>query len=291
MLDPSGLFARKLLLVTGKGGIGKTLVAAALGQQAAALGKRTLLVESAACDQLAPLFGSPDTDHEERTVAPNLDCINLLPPDNFRAYVTKYLGQRRLYDTVFSHKVVSSFINTIPGLAEVMLLGRLFYHAELDKAGVYDLVVFDAFASGHFLSLMTTPQAAINAGFGGPLASETTRVRDFLADQSKTGIVYVATPAALVVSETLDVLPQLQAKSPAKVAQVVLNRVPGQPHLDLINTSSGAYLQRRFIAATEAEKTLSAGLVELGLTYAALPDLGFIDEPLAPDFATAFFAL
>jgi len=291
MLDPSGLYARKLLLVTGKGGIGKTLVAAALGQRAAAMGMRTLLVESAACDQIAPLFGSPGTEHVERSVGPNLTCINLHPPDNFRAYVSKYLGQPRLYETVFNHKVVNSFINTIPGLAEVMLLGRLFYHAELEKGGVYDLIVFDSFASGHFLSLMTTPQAVIDTGIGGPLVAETTRVQSFLADGSKTGIVYVAAPAALVISETLDVLPQLLAKSPAKVAQVVLNRVPGRPSAKLAGSAAAVYLQQRFAAAVAAEETLARGLAELGLPYATLADLGFIDEPIAPDFATSLFGL
>ncbi|MBM4251747.1 MAG: ArsA family ATPase [Deltaproteobacteria bacterium] len=290
MLEPSDLFSRKLLLVTGKGGIGKTLLTAALGQLAASQGKRVLLVEYVACDQLAPLFGGQLPGHTERTVAPRIDCVNIDPTENFREYVTKYLKQKRLYDTIFSHRVVKSFINTVPGLAELMLLGRLFYHCELQEARPYDLVILDAFASGHFLSLMTTPDAIRDTSIGGPLNKETERVRNFLQDASKCATVFVTIPEPLVVSETLDFLPLLREKSPSKVAALVVNRMPPDIMGLPMEGPATAYLRRAHTVAQEALATLKSGIADTKLPLWTLPELGFVPTPLPGDFAARFFS-
>ena len=295
MLDPTELLSRKLLLVTGKGGIGKTVLTACLGQLAAAAGKRVLLVEYVACDQLAPLFGATLIGHSERSVAPNIDCLNLDPTENFREYMTKYLGQRVLYDTIFSHKVVQSFIKTVPGLAELMLLGRLYYHCELAPEPRYDLVILDGFASGHFLSLMTTPAAVLHTALGGPLIRETERVSAFLADRDKCGIVYVTIPEALVISETLDFLPRLAAQSPTAIAGVVINRTP--PPLSTLSLPGPAadYLARIAESAAAATAMLTEGLAVMTphdsspMPIWTLPEVGFIPEPLPADFAAKIF--
>ena len=289
MLESHALFNRKLLLVTGKGGIGKTLLTAALGQLAAAQGKRVLLVEFVACDQLAPLFGGQLPGHSERTVAPGIDCVNIDPAENFREYVTKYLKQKRLYDTIFSNRVVRSFISTVPGLSELMLLGRLFYHCELQEAHPYDLVIFDAFASGHFLSLMTTPEAVLGTSLGGPLNRETERVQSFLKDETKCATIFVTIPEPLVVSETLDFLPKLAEKSPTKVAGLVVNRMPPDISGLTLEGAATAYLRGSDAVAAAALATLKTGLEEFKLPIWTLPELGFVPTPLPGDFAAKFF--
>ncbi len=288
--------SRQLVLITGKGGIGKTLVTAALGQVAAAAGKKTLLIESAATDQLAPLVGVASTGHVESRVTDMLSIINLNPPDNFREYVVKYLGQKRLYDTVFSNRVVDSFVNTIPGMAELMMLGRLFYNCELAPPPRPDLVVFDGFASGHFLSLMTTPDAVLQSNLGGPLTRETERVKAFLADEKRCGILYVATPEELVVNETLEFLERLREKAPARLMGVVLNRswsglpaAAGGPH-------TKSYLAHRRAGAERAEDALTLGLDRLkaagmNLPLLRLPERGFVAEPVTPVFAAEFLGV
>lgn len=293
-MDTAALFRKKLLFVTGKGGIGKTMVAAALGQAAAAAGKRVLLMESSSLDQLAPLFGHGPVGHHETIVGPNLACINLSPPETFEEYVVKYLGQKKLFDRVFTNKVVRSFINTVPGFAEIMMLGRLFYTCELAPGPRHDLVIFDGYASGHFLSLMTTPDAVLQSNLGGPLTTETARVRTFLATPEKVGIVYVGVPEDLVVSECLDFLPKLRQKSPAAIAGVLMNKMPRAEHLaDSPDNAAKHYAWQKLQRAERAMATLDTGLValegQLGVEWplATLPDLGFIDEPLAPEFGPA----
>jgi anion-transporting ArsA/GET3 family ATPase len=295
-LQPQALFGKKLLLITGKGGIGKTLVTAALGRLAAQNGLRTLLVESSSEDQLAPLFGSPPVGHNETFVAPGLSCINLKPAENFREYVTKYLGQQKLFEKIFSHRVVQSFIKTIPGFNEIIMLGRLFYSSELAPGPRYDLIVFDGFASGHFLSLMTTPDALLNSGVGGPLSYETGRVKAFLGDAAKVGVVYIGVPEELVVSECLDFLPQLRAKAPAKLVGLIMNRAASLL-ADGAPTGAGPatrqYLTARLSAEAKARTILRDGLRERGfadLPRWELPEVGAVPEPLTDAFAAAFLS-
>ncbi len=295
-MDPSASpysFKQQLVLITGKGGVGKTLLTAAMGKVAAARGKRTLLIESATRDQLAPLFGIPDTGHSEARAGERLSVINLNPPDNFREYVVKYLNQKRLYETVFSNRVVDSFINTVPGLAELMMLGRLYYNCELAPAPRPDLVVLDGFASGHFLSLMTTPDAILQSNLGGPLQKETERVRNFLAEEGRVGIIYVANPEELVVSEALEFLVKLREKAPAKLLGVVLNRRFGWEDVPRQGQNAVTYSAHRAEKARKADEILEEGMKKLaaeGLPLALwrLPELGFVQEPLTESFAADF---
>lgn len=292
-MNLSPFLSRKLLFVTGKGGIGKSLVTAALGQAAAAAGKRVLLIESSAHDQLSPLFGHAAVGHNETKVAERLSVINLAPPDTFEEYVVKYLGQKKLFDKVFTNKVVRSFINTVPGFAEIMMLGRLFYTCELAPGPRHDLVIFDAAASGHFLSLMTTPDAVLQSNLGGPLAKETARIKEFMANPAKCGVAYVGVPEELVVSEILDFLPKLESRSPAKVMGLFVNRVPTAPDGGARDAATTFAAERR-ARADAALKALAAGLGGAGipkdLPVWQLPDLGFVPEPLPSNFGPELFS-
>jgi arsenite-transporting ATPase len=282
----SALIDKRLLLVTGKGGIGKTLSAAALGQLAASRGKRVLIVEAAGEASIPPLFGKTAPIHVEVSLAPGLSTLNLDPAGNFRDYVVKHLGQPRLFDKVFNNKVVQSFISAIPGFAEVMLLGRLYYECELQPTPP-DLVIFDGYASGHFLSLMTTPDAVLESDLGGPLARETDRVKKFLGDAKKAAVIYVTVAEELIVSECLEFLPLLKQKSPVAPAALFVNRLP--PPAVLGDGAAAAYAERRAASSRAARATLEQGLARLAegglpLMLRDLKELGFVDEPLAADF-------
>lgn len=282
--DIDSILNRKLLLVTGKGGIGKTFVTSCLAQYAAEKGRSVLVLQSVSCDQVAPYF--------TKASGPRVDVVNLSGEDNFREYVVKYLGQKVLYDTVFSNKVVKTFIRTIPGFAEVMLLGRMFYTCELAPEKKYDLVIFDGFASGHFLSLMTTPDAVINSSLGGPLVRETERVREFLSNGEKCGTVFVATPEDLVVSETLDFLPKLKALSPASLTALIVNRILTVPAIG--SPMAVEFVQGRLDRERNAFNTLRSGLAALVEQGVNMPNFGIrefseIKLPLPSGFAKTAF--
>jgi len=302
MLEIDSILDRKLLLVTGKGGIGKSFVSACIAQYATSLGKRVLIIQSAGCDQIAPYFSNlkkfdkqNDLEGNHKARHPSgVDSINLSAEDNFREYVVKYLGQKMLYETVFSNKVVKTFIKTIPGFSELMLLGRMYFTCELASPPRYDLVVFDGFASGHFLSLMTTPDAVINSTLGGPLIKETTRVKNFLKEGENTGIVFVATPEDLVVSETLDFLPKLQSLAPSPLVGLVINKILAEfpePSSNMADT----FLHERQVKTVIAMNDLRKGLLGLQIQGVDIPVFGIreypvIRMPLQIDFAKELFA-
>ena len=213
--------SRKLVLVGGKGGTGKSSITALMGQYLAS-NKRVLILEMSSRERQSALFGHDPVGHSQVEVAPNIFCMNIDPRHCFEEYVVMRLGMRRLYDKVFNHRVVRSFLDAMPGLAETMLLGRIYHACELE--GQYDHILFDAPASGHLLSLLTTPKAILSTGVGGPLVREVQKVQALLSECGKTGLVLTCLPPPLVASETVDFLHRLLAEAPIEIVGLVLNK-------------------------------------------------------------------
>ncbi len=281
----SHLFKKKILFISGKGGTGKSLIAAMLGMLAAQEGKRVLLAEAQAFDKLSPLFGLAPIGHNEVQVRDRLHCINLDAKRCFQEYVTLHLGMEHLYDRVFRNQLVSSLLEAIPGLDETMLLGRLFYTSELSSAQKYDLIIFDAPASGHFLNMMATPDAIIQSGLVGPLIHEVTRVKAFLEDSEKCGSLIVTLPESLVMNETVEFLPILAQKSPVELSAIVLNRL----HMYAPETLPPAlqnYFDRKMHETENARKELVDLLKKTPFCkhIYAFPDLQALPEPLSNAF-------
>ncbi|MCX6128799.1 MAG: hypothetical protein NTX25_07010 [Proteobacteria bacterium] len=287
------LLDKKLLMVTGKGGIGKTLTSYALAQLACAQGKKVCLVESSAHDQLAPLFGSEPVGHNLRELQPRLHVINLNAQDNFRDFVIKHLGFAKLFEKVFTRPIVRSFIQMMPGIAELTLLGRLFYFSELDREDRFDLVILDGFASGHFQSLMKTPDAVLQSGMLGPVIEETRRVQAFVTNPLKTAVVLVAVAEELVISEALEFSSRLRLETKAPLTTVLVNRLFPKLPSDLDNSRYPSniqvgidYWQKRRAGEQRAIDRLREGLATQSsssgqaLSLYALEESGAFNEPL-----------
>ncbi|MBP6218826.1 MAG: P-loop NTPase [Oligoflexales bacterium] len=227
-MDISSLFHKKLLFISGKGGVGKSAMAVSLALAASRQKKKVLLVEQTITDVLPSFFKNiaprlaGSAYQEECFLTDDIRYLRISGQLSFRDYVVKHLGMPSLYEKVFTNRKVQSFLAAIPGLAETMMLGRLFYSCEL--AGQRpDLVIYDAPASGHFLSFLTTPDSLLRSGLVGPLMKEVERVRDFLKS-GVCAIVWVTLPEELVTGETLDFLPQLRERSPVKDIYLLMNR-------------------------------------------------------------------
>ena len=262
MLELADVLAKKLILITGKGGTGKSLFTASLALGAASRGKRVLVVDMAEIGQLAPLLTQEAQGrHVERQLAERLWFFHADPQRCFEDYVTKYLRMQRLYDTVFRHRVVRSFIRMIPGLAETMFLGRLFYTCCLED-NPYDLVLVDSPASGHFLQLAQTPQGVLDSGLLGPIVDEVARVARFLHDPKACGVLYMSLPEPLVGAETLDFVPQVQ-----KTGLGLLGVCHNRSLAELPAPSPAAHDQLRefYSGRVVAEEQLRAQLHKLGV--------------------------
>lgn len=218
---------QKLIFVHGKGGTGRTTVAAGLGFAFAARGERVLVVQWALGDAIGPAIGMEPVGHRAVEVAPNFSTMNFDAEEALREYVVEYMGMPRLFHLVLENRQMRRLIRALPGLAELLFVGRLYYLVQLAaRSGrrSWDRVIVDAPATGHGVSLVATPRMVKSIGFAGPLANESERVLELLNDRSLTADVVVTLPEELVVDETLELIPALQEASGRPVNLVVLNR-------------------------------------------------------------------
>jgi anion-transporting ArsA/GET3 family ATPase len=216
------LLDRKLIFVTGKGGVGKTTIAASLGQLAASRGKRTLLCEVDAKGNLAGAFESGPTEFREREICPGLWAMSM----DTEASLKEYLGlQLRLPLLARIGPLARTFdfvANAAPGVKEILVVGKLAYEV---RERHYDLVVVDASASGHIVGQLAAPQAIKELVQVGLVRDQTGWMIEILSDPAQTGVAIVATPEEMPVNETLDLAARLRAETTVDLAAVVVNRV------------------------------------------------------------------
>jgi len=222
----SGLLDRRLLLVTGKGGVGKSTVAASLALRLASAGMRTLLCEVNTGGRLARRLGHREVGADVTAVEPNLSMVDLQPDASMREYVLSKIRLERVYRAVFENRMVRYFLRFIPSLAETVMLGKVMWHLRQwpDAPGGFDRIVLDLPATGHALTLLGVPQSLVSALPSGPMATEAGWMRDLLVDPIVTSAVLVSLPEELPVNETLELSQALRSRLRVRVGAVVLNQ-------------------------------------------------------------------
>jgi anion-transporting ArsA/GET3 family ATPase len=279
------LRSRKILFVTGKGGIGKSLVSCALARRAEAIGLRVLLVEHSFVEQLGSVVGIENVVHEEHWSG-GFGVANFTAAGNLKDFVSKHLMKSSILDVIVSNKIVNSFFTAIPGFSELTLLGRMYYASNLGPVPRPDIIIFDGYASGHFMSLMTTPDAVIKSGLVGSILNLTSKVRNWLATPNVSATVYVAVPEDLVMSEALDFLPELAKKSPSPLAAVIVNRCLENTGDDAEEDGGSlhAFMADRRIRQEKAMARFTKGIAGFEslrhLPVLRCPELGAVSEPI-----------
>jgi anion-transporting ArsA/GET3 family ATPase len=198
--------APRLLIVTGKGGVGKTTVTAAIGRATSRSGFRTLLVETASPGRLSHVLGGTSLGPEPRPVAERLDAVALDADRALGAFVQSLVPLRLFSNALLGSDTFRIVAAAVPGIGEAALLSQVL--AWLEPRGLrraaWDRIVLDAPASGHSAPLLSTPEALGALASVGPLASSLRRVSEWLGDPARTTALVVAIPEAWAVAEAGD---------------------------------------------------------------------------------------
>ncbi len=226
---PASLVARRLLVVSGKGGVGKTTVAAALAKLAADAGRNVLLVSTDGRGDAAALFGREDSGYHEARLAPRLHGLTA----DFDALLTDFVREvapvRLLADRLLAVPAFRFFTRATPGLPDLLLLGKIREILKRKKTSAHgspvDLVVLDAPATGHALSLVALPRTLLATVPAGPVRKLAEWLDALFSESRESALVVVSAPEDFAARETEELIAGAREKSGLATALVVLNRV------------------------------------------------------------------
>ncbi len=223
----STLADKRFVLVTGKGGVGKTTVCAAEALALAAKGKRVLVAMCNAKERLSVMLGVPPIGSEVVSVAPNVWAVNMEPEKALEEYGALILHSRALYKTLFDNRYVRTFLRAVPGMHEWAMLGKAWWHTtEKESEGVlkYDVVILDAPATGHGLDMLRVPKVILDVVPPGILRRDAERAWNMFQDPAACAIVLVTLPEEMPTTETIELAKAL-AELGLTIGRVVVNGV------------------------------------------------------------------
>lgn len=300
MNEIQAILERRAVLVTGKGGVGKTAVAAGLAHIAAASGKRTLVGEISyepdATSPLARALGVEKTMTHPTEIAPNLRAMLLTPTDGHVRFLRHALHVGMLADAAMRSAAIRRFLLAAPMLPEMGILYRildLVREKRSDGSPEHEVVILDLPATGHTLGLAQIPKAILGVIRSGPIATAVREGLELLEDPKRTTTIVVTLPEALPVSEAIELVRGLRSHS-IPLSGVVLNRMPGDPFepaerhaVDTIVSHNGPLLGARTLPRIDRAKAALARVKsEIGTVIACVGDL--TDQgSLAPHIARA----
>lgn len=264
----SSLLDLRLLFVTGKGGVGRSTIAASLATLAASMGQRTLACELDSRGDMAELFECRASTFTPNLVEPNLWSMTM----DTEAALAEYLRLQLRLPVVGRFGPLARMLDFVataaPGVREILTVGKIAWEV---REAHYDLVVVDAVASGHILSQLGAPAAINRLIQSGLVRQQTGWVADLLADSATTGVVVVTTAEEMPVSETIALVDQVKTQTDASVAAVVVNRVLPE----LFSRSEEALFERLVSpdgVSRLAEVLEQTGTAEVGKAAAAVLD-------------------
>ncbi len=224
----SPLDSRRFLYVTGKGGVGKTTVTAAVALVLASRGKRVLCAMCQAKERLSALLEGPPVGDEIVELQHNIWAVNIQPEVALAEYGQMTLKVRAVYRAVFENRLVKAFLRATPGLYQWAMLGKAWYHTTEtlpDGSPRFDVVIVDAPSTGHGLDMLRGPKVIVDVAPPGLLRREAEKAWSMFSDPKRSGVVLVTLPEEMPVTETLDLLETMRSDLKLPVLEVVVNGV------------------------------------------------------------------
>jgi anion-transporting ArsA/GET3 family ATPase len=200
------LLDKRLVFVTGKGGVGKSTISIALGLSAAARGKRTIVCEVTGQETASRVFRRAEVGFHEVEVADNLWAISIDPDESLREYLLLQLKVRAMRDMLVRSRIFNYLAAATPGLKELVTIGKVWELAQpsrrVKKAREYDLVIVDAPATGQGVGFLQTPRTFAGIARVGPVHSQAQALDRFITNHQATGVAIVSLPEEMPVNES-----------------------------------------------------------------------------------------
>ena len=208
------LTATNLVIVAGKGGVGKTTVTAVVARAAANAGRRVLVVE---------LDGKPTLDE----LLPDLEVQHLSAAELLEEYLYEH-GFKRIAKRLASTGVIDVIGTAAPGIDDLVVLGKI---KQLERSAKWDLIVVDGPAAGHAVTVLTAAPGLLDAVRSGPVRDQATDVQSLLADPARCQVVLVTLPESTPINELIELSYAIEERVGVRLAPIVVNQV--DPATDL----------------------------------------------------------
>ena len=222
------LLDKRLVVVTGKGGVGRSTVAGALGLVATRAGKRTMIAEVAQQERMSRAFRREGVGYSETELADGLWAMSVDPQRALDEYLSQQIGGA-LSGVLFHNRVFEYFVAAAPGVRELTTIGKVWELAQLERRNrrmaPYDLVILDAPASGNGLAMLRAPRTFGEIARVGPIRRRADYIHDFLRDPERTGVVSVALAQEMPVSETIEFREKLREEMGMATDAVIVNQL------------------------------------------------------------------
>ena len=219
-MDPAQFFAAsRLVIVAGKGGVGKTTVTAALARAAALCGLSTLIVEVEGKSGLASVFGREPLSYDEIELAEGIKGRTLTPDDALLEYLRDH-GLSRISKRLVSSGALDMVSTAAPGIKDILILGKV---KQLERSGAADLIILDAPAAGHAITFLLAARALLDAVRVGPINTQAKEVLELLTDPDRCLVLLVTLPEETPVNELIDTAYHLEDRVGVSLGPVVVN--------------------------------------------------------------------
>src|SRR3954469_16290850 len=235
-MDIAGFCSQtRLLIVAGKGGVGKTTVTAAVARMAARAGLTTLIVEVEGKSGLPALFGARDSlSYDEIVLAPgggphgyaDVRARTLTSDDALLEYLIDH-GMKRVSKRLANSGALDVVATAVPGIKDILVLGKV---KQLERAEVADLIVLDAPAAGHAVTFLLSARGLLDAVSVGPIRAQAAEVVDLLSDPARCQVILVTLPEETPVNEVVETAYKLEDRVGVSLGPVVVNGL--YPHID-----------------------------------------------------------
>jgi anion-transporting ArsA/GET3 family ATPase len=219
---------RRFLFVTGKGGVGKTTVCAALATALSARGKRVLIAMCHTKERLSALLGTKPIGKHVMQATPGIAAVNLDPEQALEEYGHLVLKVKALTRAVFDNRYTKTFFRAVPGLYEWSMLGKAWYHTtevRHDGSPRFDVVLLDAPATGHGLDMLRVPKVILDVVPPGVLRRDAEAAWKLFRDPQRSGVVVVTLPEEMPTTETVELVRSIRGELELPLHGLVINGV------------------------------------------------------------------